>query len=109
MVAIGAFPSRNAGHLVSTDDVSPFDEQLRRLLVEKAHDFDLLAKGVGVIGVSIEPVSTPMRLKFSFLLKTIVVKLTELHASVALEPVNKCSDVGESANVYDVSPTVARF
>ena len=28
--------------------------------------------------------------------KTIVVKLTELHASVALEPVNKCSDVGES-------------
>ena len=69
MVAIGAFPSRNAGHLVSTDDVNPLNEQLRRLPVEIADDFDLLGKGVGVIGVSIEPVSTPMRLKFSFLLK----------------------------------------
>ncbi len=69
MVAIGAFPGRNAGHLIGTDDVSPFDEQLRRLLVEIADDFDLLAKGVGVIGVCIKPVSTPMGLELGLLLK----------------------------------------
>jgi hypothetical protein len=46
-----------------------FPEQLRRLVVQLTHSFDLFAKGCGVIRVRIQPIPIAMGLKLSLLLK----------------------------------------
>jgi hypothetical protein len=55
--------------LIRADEVDALFGQPTRLLIEVADGTDLLAEGVGVLGVGIEPVAAAVRLQLGLFLK----------------------------------------